>query len=248
MSVYTTGKAWISVVDLQAGKVIRYIHTSPGYPFDLAVSPDGTQLFVASHTTRIGVNADTSDERPDTSGVPISTCPLSNGICVFDTTTFALTGHVFGLTGYLAVSQDGKSLYCWSNNPINPTLPILDIGSLSVSAITIPQGQFVGSVTVAPTGNQAVILALVEGVPSAYVLNTESNEITGSFPPPPVSGFFSFTSNVAAFSRDGTSIWTLGACTSVVVCMAVAGQSFPSGATIAQVPVTQPSGVLAVTF
>ena len=42
-------KAWVAVVDLQAGKVARYIHVSPGYPFDLAVSPDGSKLYLATH-------------------------------------------------------------------------------------------------------------------------------------------------------------------------------------------------------
>ena len=64
-------------MDLRAGKVVRYIHVSPGYPYDPAVSPDGTKLFVASHTTKVGFEAVDMKEKPDTTGVPVAVCSLS---------------------------------------------------------------------------------------------------------------------------------------------------------------------------
>ena len=131
MSVYTARKAWVSVFDLNAGAVVRYIHTSPGYPLDIALSPDGKQLFLASLSAPAEVESAETQETHDTS-VPISGCPLSSGICVFDTATFKLTGLVFGVTGFLAASQDGNTLYCLPQEE-NPT-PIYAINTASLKS------------------------------------------------------------------------------------------------------------------
>ena len=92
-------------------------------------------------------------------GVPVSNCPLASGICVFDTATFALTGYVVGITGYLAVSQDGNSLYV-----VLPedkfSIAVINTASLKTSFLTLPQGAEAVRMAVAPSGNQAVVAGL----------------------------------------------------------------------------------------
>ena len=252
IGLHTLKHAWISAVDLKAGKAAGYIHVSPGYPYDLAVSPDGTKLFVASHTIKVDIESVESTEEPDTTGVPVAVCPLSNGICVFDTTTFALTGYVLGVTGYLNVSQDGKSLYCVQNAD-TPDLAIIDVATLKVSYISIFPAGVPARMAVSPTENQAVVLAGNTTTVSMFIINTLTNEVAGSFPAPvpagpPLSGEgYTLSGNAMAFSRDGTSLWSIINCQEGA-CLALAGQKFPSGEAIAQVPVPQVDGVSSLAF
>jgi hypothetical protein len=151
-------------------------------------------------------------------------------ICVFDTTTYALIGQVAGLYGFLAVSQDGNSLYTWATTPYYVAI---NTSTLATKGIALPSGFSPGAMAAAPSGNQAILLTASSTATRSFVLDTLTNEITATFPAPAPTGL-AYGSNVYAFTPDGSSIWTLGGCINNVSCYTLYGQSFPSGTAIAQ--------------
>lgn len=215
--------ALVSVVDLTAQKVVAYIEVAGGIPWDIAVSPDGTKLYVANGSPSGAV----AQAKP-LNGVA-STCPTGHNICVFNTSTYALIGQVKGVYGWLAVSQDGNTLYTWLQSPYYVAV---NTSTLALSAIGLPSGYYPQAMAVAPSGNEAVLSTASTTSTAFFILDTTSNKITGTFPAPAAS-LRSLGSNAVAFSLDGGSLWTLGGCAQDV-CSALYGQSFPSGNVIAQ--------------
>ncbi len=101
--------------------------------------------------------------------------------CVFDTTTYALIGQVAGLYGFLAVSQDGNSLYTWATTPYYVAI---NTSTLATKGIALPSGFSPGAVAVAPSGNQAVLLTGSSTTTKSFILDTLANQITATFPAP----------------------------------------------------------------
>ncbi len=212
--------ALVSVVNLATQQVVAYIQAVGGAPFDIALSPDGTKLYMANEQSSGG------------QGNPgaVSSCPRGPMICVFDTTTYALIGQVAGLYGFLAVSQDGNSLYTWATTPYYVAI---NTSTLATKGIALPSGFSPGAVAVAPSGNQAVLLTGSSTTTKSFILDTLANQITATFPAPE-SALLVGTSSAMAFTPDGSSIWTLGGCNNLDGCYTLYGQSFPSGTAIAQ--------------
>jgi DNA-binding beta-propeller fold protein YncE len=239
----------IAIVNLATQSVGAYAHVQGGEPADIAISPDGKQFFLSTTKTGKGVSAQGSGPGPANAVQrPVYECAQVPGVCVFNTSTFALAAQVNVPAGHLAVSQDGSSLYVWDATTFGQPFYVVSTTSLAVSPITLPSGSFAYTMAVSPVGNVALLSAFTQsGGQPYYVLNTQTNQVTGTFPAPlfPVGIYPTFGSNVMAFSLDGASVWSLGCVGNS--CSVVSGQSFPSGNMIAETSLGY-SSAIAITF
>ena len=239
----------VAIVNLATQSVGAYAHVQGGEPADIAISPDGKQFFLSTTKTGKGVSAQGSGPGPANAVQrPVYECAQVPGVCVFNTSTFALAAQVNVPAGHLAVSQDGSSLYVWDATTFGQPFYVVSTTSLAVSPITLPSGSFAYTMAVSPVGNVALLSAFTQsGGQPYYVLNTQTNQVTGTFPAPlfPVGIYPTFGSNVMAFSLDGASVWSLGCVGNS--CSVVSGQSFPSGNMIAETSLGY-SSAIAITF
>jgi DNA-binding beta-propeller fold protein YncE len=219
--------ALVAVVDLTSDAVVAYIQVAGGLPFDIAVSPDGTKLYVANESPSGAVAKD----KPMNGAT--SSCPTGNTICVFSTSTYALLSQIKGVFGWLAVSQDSSTLYTWLGNPYYLAI---NTSTLATSGIGLPSGFYPQAMAIAPSGSEAVLSTASSTATAFFILNTSTNKITGTFPAPAASGLW-IGSTETAFSSDGTSLRTLGGCASDF-CSTLYGQSFPSGQLICATPIS----------
>ena len=245
----TPGKNSVTVVNLEKQKAVGYVHVGGGSPVDIAMSPNGSKLFVSVQPTS-GIGGDLEEEiaafsAPATQGV-YSCKPEGNSpsVCIFNTGPFGFANTVSGVAGDIAVSQDGTWLYAW-NPGENTYLTAVNTESLAVSKISLPKNNYVYGLAVAPSGDKAVVLA-VDGLSTSFLmLDTQTNALAGSF-----SGTAllapAFGSNVVAFSPGGDSLWSLGECQ--VSCSLLVGQSFPSGNLISQTALDPSLDAFAITF
>jgi hypothetical protein len=127
---------------------------------------------------------------------------------------------------------------------------VLNTTSLAVSQIPITTGYLASAVAIAPSGNQAALLA-VGGPATVFMLNTSTNAIIGTLPNSTVALAYAGLGDVLAFSPDGTSLWTIAGTSkagSGPAPQTLVGQSFPSGNIIAQTPLPANTGAFAVVF
>jgi DNA-binding beta-propeller fold protein YncE len=240
------GPSLVGIVDLASGSVVGYVYADGGELGDIALSPDGTRLFVSAAAKGFGPPVSQAG-RPQPAA-PVYDCVGSNTVCAFDTGTFALAGQVSGLSGNLSVSQDGSSLYV-------VTVANL-IGLYAVNTSTFAQSQipvpdfFPRVLAVAPAGNQAVAVgSTTTSTFAELLLDTQSNTVVGSLPTPPApSGAEAGTgSNISAFSPDGSSLWTV-LCTGESCTQMIVGQRFPSGDLIGEATLPTVQGFIGISF
>ncbi len=225
------GRNTIGIVNLAQQEVVGYIFVDGGYPADILLSANGKQLYVSTESFNGGAvrTAPLASVRLAAGKHPVYLCKAIPGICVFDTSTFAVTGTATAPNGLLSLNQDGSFLY--SLSVFNQTLEVVNTATLASTKIQLAPGVVVTGLAVAPSGNQAVIGTQSGSVFSFYLLDTLTNKFTGTFPAPPVSQPL-LGSTAMVFSPDGSSLWTLD-CPDYN-CSVLIGQSFPSGNVIAQ--------------
>ncbi len=201
-----SGDGTIAVLDVSTGTVITTL--TGGLTVDIALSADGSQLYI-------------DDNGSSGSGF---SCPIG-GICVFDTSSFALTTQIPNLIGPLAVSQDGNTLYC---GPSGSTLSAVNTSTFAVTSLSLPVTfTSLGAVAVRPVGNSAVVFGNGPDGGAGYLLNTSTNQITETFPVP------SLDLVSAAFAPNGNSIWFLAGPSSSE---SLIQESFPAGQEVTQTP------------
>jgi DNA-binding beta-propeller fold protein YncE len=201
-----SGDGVIEVLDVSTGTLITTLTGSP--TVDIALSADGSQLYI-------------DDNGSSGSGF---SCPVG-GVCIFDTTTFALTTQIPNLIGPLALSQDGNTLYC---GPSGSTLSAVNTSTFAVTALSLPFTlTSLGAVAVSPAGNSAVVFGNGPDGGAGYLLNTSTNQFTGSFPVPGEDLLS------AAFAPNGNSIWFLAGPSSSE---SLVEESFPAGQVVSQTP------------
>lgn len=235
----------VAVVNLAALKVTFLIKVGAAVPMDIALSPNGGTLFVSTMSASGQANrAGAADGMPKSDAGTSASCPQASGICAFNASTFALTGQAPNVNGYLSVSQNGRWLYAAAGYTGFTSTPlfVVNTSTFVASKAPIPQGFPVSEVLVSPVGNSAIILSSTTAGVAGYVLNTTTNEITGTFPTPPNTGAAAFLYGFSAFTPDGSSVWTLSACAgnpagcdSLNSPVTLTGQSFPGGSVIGQI-------------
>ena len=199
-----SGDGTVEVLDLSTGAVVTTL--TGGLTVDIALSADGTQLYVDDNGT---------------SGSGFS-CPIG-GICVFDTNTFALTEQIPNLIGALALSQDGNTLYC---GPSGSILSAVNTSTFSVNQLSLPITlSSLGAVAISDVGNSAVVFGNGPDGGAAFLLNSSTNVITGTFPAPALD------LRSAAFAPNGKTIWFLSGATPSE---SLVEESFPSGQVVTQ--------------
>jgi DNA-binding beta-propeller fold protein YncE len=240
----------VAIVNLATRSVGGYAHVQNGEPADIAISPNGKQFFLSTTKTGTGVGVRGNGVAPaNTVQRPVYECPQVPGVCVFNTSTFVLTAQVNVPAGHLAISHDGNSLYVWNAIAEGQPFYVVNTASLAVSTIGLPDGALAYTMAVSPVGNVALLSAFTQpGGQPYYLLDTQTNQVTGTFPAPlfPPGIYPTFGSNVIAFSLDGTSVWSLGCVGND--CTVVGGQSFPSGDMIAETSLGASYSALAITF
>jgi len=234
----------VAVVNLAKSAVVAYIHVTNGEPMDIALSPNGKQLFVSTLSSGGAGSHVARGPSPDVQQT-VYKCKAVPGICVFNTSPFGAAGQVDTVNGYLAVSEDGDSLYAAGQFSF---FWVVNTSSFAVSKIPIASGDLASAIAIAPSGNQAALLA--EGsTATVYLLNTSTNEVTGTLPNSSGALTYAALGNVMAFSRDGGSLWTIaGTLNGDDPIQTLVGQSFPSGSIIAQTPLPADTYAYAVVF
>jgi DNA-binding beta-propeller fold protein YncE len=201
-----SGDGAIEVLDVSTGTVIATL--TGGLTVDIALSADGSRLYV-------------DDNGSSGSGF---SCPIG-GICVFDTSTFSLTGEIPNVIGPLALSQDGNTLYC---GPAASSVTAIDTSSFAVTPLSLPVTlDAFGVVAVSPVGNSAVVFGNGAGGGVGYLLNTATNQITGTFPVPALD------LRAAAFAPNGKTVWFLAGATPSEM---LVEESFPAGQIVTETP------------
>jgi hypothetical protein len=220
------GPSLVGIVDLGSQSLVGYIYANGGMLADIALSPDGQRLFVSAAPS--GFGAPGRITRPQTN-LPVYDCDGGSTICVFNASTFALENQVAGLFGNLSLSRDGSTLYVVTTLS-QQALYAVSTSTFSQTQIPLP-GFFPRVVVVAPSGTQAVAVgSTTTSTFGELLIDTKTNTVVGTFPTPPVpTGSEAGTgTNISAFSRDGSSLWTV-LCTGVSCTETILGQSFPSG-------------------
>ena len=219
----------------------------PDFIYDIALSPDDTTLFVSVGCAEGGCGS--------TDGA----CPLVHGTCSFDTSTLTLkamignVGSGYAAGGYLAVSQDSKSLYL--TTPLQ-ALYILNAPTLVPVYKNPVNFPYSGGapVIVSPVGHYAVFLTSnAQNGATAYTLDTATNRVVSEFfVNAPLDGGLISAPQGAAFAPDGNSLWILLSCRTQT-CSAfnptgrvAAGVAFPSGQLIGTISV--PGDVVSIAF
>jgi YVTN family beta-propeller protein len=140
----------VVVIDTSTDKVVKAIDV-PGGAQSLAISPDGTRIYVGA------INA---------------------GISVIDTVGAKIVASIdAGNYGHVAISPDGSRLYATS---YKNGLIVIDTASNTVTARAMLQGGFVtNGLAVAPDGKR-VYVALVDPArgPAIYVFDTTTGRFT----------------------------------------------------------------------
>lgn len=141
----------VSVIDLSLRKVVKEIEVDL-HPSEMALSPDGTRLYVANaNSDTVSVIDTASDTRIDTLGVkPMEELPFGSA------------------PNALALSKDGQTLYV--ANGANNALAVIDLVSGKPMGF-IPTGWYPGSVLLA--GN-TLYVANTKGVGGRFQKTNES--------------------------------------------------------------------------
>ena len=239
----------IFAIDLATLKITAtLLMPLPDSIYDIALSPDDTTLFVSVGCT--GGACGSTD----------GACPLVHGICSFDASTLALkatvekTGNGYPAVGYLAVSQDSKSLYVNTEIQEFYILNASTLGPVYKNPVNFPYSPS-GPALVSPVGHYAVVLTSnAQNGTSAYTLDTATNRIVSEFfVSAPLDGGLASVPAGAAFAPSGNSFWMLLGCTTPPACSGFGptggvaeGVAFPSGQLIGTVSV--PTDSVSIAF
>ncbi len=238
MAVDTATLAVTGTITIRSGLTIN----------DIALSPDNTTLYVAVSC----YSNETSCEQ--TGGA----CPVLTGLCIFNANTLALEGAVEKLTGYLAVSQDNKSLYVTEYKGAAPAgFHVMNTSPLSVTTRDLPADPNEAAVLNPAAGFAVVFIPeSSQSSTTAYILNTSTNKFVGElFVNAPYGAQVGANGTVipAAFAPDGKSLWMIMSCEGVLPSCtlpsqrSLVGVSFPSGALIGSA-VALPNDATSIAF
>ncbi|MGI8746275.1 MAG: discoidin domain-containing protein [Bryobacteraceae bacterium] len=141
----------VAVVSTASYNVTANIRT-PGAPTGLAVTPDGSTVYVA--------------------------CQGTNVVLALSTATNSVVSNIAvgALPTQLAISPNGSRVYVTDQG--SGQVSIIDTSSKSVVA-TLGVGQFPSGVTFSPDGSRAFVANLLSA--NVSVINTASNSIMGTF-------------------------------------------------------------------
>jgi DNA-binding beta-propeller fold protein YncE len=240
----------VAVVNLAKQAVVGYIHVVGGNPVDIAITPNGKQLFVS--TMPASTDSKHLVARPDAISDVQQTvydCKAVPGICAYNTVPFASAGTVSTVSGYLAVSKDSSMLYAIGDGTTDGYFAAISTSTLKPSTVALGSEIYPFAIAVAPTGTQAVVLVSNRVIDESYflLLDTSTNQIIGDFPSHGVTSTTKAGSNVIAFSPDGSSLWTLAGCYDPD-CEGLTGLSFPSGNIIADTSLGSNARAYAIVF
>jgi YVTN family beta-propeller protein len=227
-----TGNDMVSIIDAATLNPKDYnpaetdIHVGIN-PDDLAVSPDGTQLWVADTGPQTGPGAPTNIEVISTatdtvtatlslpsapeqvafspSGATVYVTTAA-GLWIFDTATHQVTGVIRGLGDPhgIAVSADGSTVYV--TNTTDNVVEVIDAATAKVTG-TIPVGQL-------PWG-----LALSAKSGTLYVADPDSNQVSViSTKTDSVTSTISLAGgpDTLALTPDGSQLWVCGLTSSIL--------------------------------
>jgi len=167
-SVYPLGAAdenyYISMVDTLTNTIVDTIITSPYKPFDLAISPDGSRVYIANE---------------------------ADGLSYLDTTDNTVVGVIeeaYKVYARLAVSPGGEYVYVatYHDRNFQAEVSVIDTDTLGLAAIipiTLPYQflEFKG-MDIHPTASELYMIykAGSTGLNDFYVIDTMSNTIVDS--------------------------------------------------------------------
>jgi YVTN family beta-propeller protein len=221
-----TGNDMVSIIDAATLNPKNYnpaetdIHVGIN-PDDLAVSPDGTQLWVADTGPQTGAGAPTNIEVISTASDTVTaTLALPSapqqvrfspsgatvyvttaaGLWIFNAATHQVTGVIYGLGDPhgIAVSPDGSTVYV--TNTADNVVEVIDAAAAKVTG-TIPVGQL-------PWG-----LALSAKGSTLYVADPDSNQVSVvSTKTDTVTSTISLAGgpDTLALTPDGSQLWICG--------------------------------------
>ena len=175
-----------------------------GYlPADVAVSPDGTKLYVTNlgpspddpsgisvidtatwqpvRHIAVGLNPNHLAVSPD--GARVYATDWSNKkLWVVDTTTNSVTSSVAGPTEGVAISPDGLHVYAvqGGNNPDN-SVAVIDTASSTI--VTTTPLRLAWDVTVGPDGKRLYVISYDPEAPGAVTIFAVGRPSTGNQPP-----------------------------------------------------------------
>jgi YVTN family beta-propeller protein len=205
-------------------------------PDDLAVTPDGTQLWVAdtgpqtspASPTAITVISTATDKVTTTLRLPSAPAQIAfspsgatayvttaSGLWVFDTATHHVTTVIRGLGDPhgIAVAPDGKTVYV--TNTAQGSVEVINAQSNRVTS-TIRVGQLPWQLVLAPkTGTLYVADADSDEI---SVIAASSGHVTSTIP---LTG----DPDTLALTPDGTQLWVGGLTSAIVTVLATANAS-----------------------
>jgi YVTN family beta-propeller protein len=227
-----TGNDMVSVIDTATLNPKNYspaetdinVGINPG---DLAVSPDGSQLWVADTGPQTGPGSPTgitvistaTDTVTATLRLPSAPAEIAfspdgatayvtaaDGLWIFDTATDTVTGSIPGLGDPegVAVSPDGNTVYV--TNTEQGRVEVINAAKVQVTG-SIPVGQMPWQLVVSPNGGTVYVADIDSNEVS--VISTKTDTVTSTIP---LSG----GPDTLALTSDGSELWVCGITSAVL--------------------------------
>jgi YVTN family beta-propeller protein len=212
-SLGTVSPGSVSVIDIAAGsatenEVIGNIQLSDGPSIGVAVSPDGTRVYVTNlfdtaqgsvsvidttsnteiTTIPVGIIATGIVSNPNSPRLYVAT---SDGISVVNTTDNTLIGTILppsslGFLGGLAITPDGTKLYAPDATPAIDVLDATQDTLPLVATVSAPAGtEFFGGLAATPDGSRIYATDAISSLGTTFgntvsVIQTASNTLSGA--------------------------------------------------------------------